>query len=110
MDKLEEEIIGRIKEMMDRRKVNQSELAKELGVHQYDVSRMLNGKPFPSISQLKLIANYLDCDMYYLIGVQEETHRELTPEARKVALQYIAANETIKTIVDRILDTDKLVI
>ena len=33
MDKIEEEIAGRIKEMMDKRKVNQSELARELGVH-----------------------------------------------------------------------------
>ena len=109
MDKLEEEIVSRIKEMMDRRGVNQSELAKELGVHQYDVSRMLNGKPFPSISQLKLIANYLDSDLYYLIGIQEESHRELTPSARKVALQYITAPEPIKVVVDRILETDKLI-
>ena len=109
MDKLEEEIVGRIKEMMDRRGVNQSELAKELGLHQYDVSRMLNGKPFPSISELKVIANYLDSDMYYLIGVEEESHRELTPAARKVASQYITADPTVKVIVDRILETDKLV-
>ena len=109
MDKLEEEIVSRIKEMMVRRGVNQSELAKELGVHQYDVSRMLNGKPFPSISQLKLIANYLDSDLYYLIGIQEESHRELTPSARKVALQYITAPEPIKVVVDRILETDKLI-
>ncbi len=108
MDKLEEEIVGRIKEMMDRRGVNQSELAKELGLHQYDVSRMLNGKPFPSISQLKIIANYLDSNLYYLIGVQEESHRELTPSARKVAIQYITAPEPIKVVVDRILETDKL--
>ena len=94
--------------MMDRRGVNQSELAKELGLHQYDVSRMLNGKPFPSISQLKVIANYLDSDLYYLIGIQEESHRELTPSARKVALQYITAPEPIKVVVDRILETDKL--
>jgi len=109
MDKLEEEIVSRIKEMMVRRGVNQSELAKELGVHQYDVSRMLYGKPFPSISQLKLIANYLDSDLYYLIGIQEESHRELTPSARKVALQYITAPEPIKVVVDRILETDKLI-
>ena len=73
MDKIEEEISGRIKEMMDRRKVTQSDLASELGVHQYDISRMLNGKPFPSISQLTMIANFLDCSLYYLIGIQEES-------------------------------------
>ncbi len=108
MDKIEEEIAGRIKEMMDKRKVNQSELARELGVHQYDISRMLNGKPFPSISQLTMIANYLDCSLYYLIGIQEESYRELSPETRKIADAYQSANETIKAVVDLVLTNKQI--
>lgn len=104
MDKIEEEISLRIKEMMDKRNVNQSQLAVELGVHQYDVSRMLNGKPFPSISQLKIIASFLDCSLYYLIGIQEESYRELTPDSRKVAKAYSSADKTLKAIINRILD------
>lgn len=108
MDKIEEEIAGRIKEMMDKRKVNQSELAREIGVHQYDISRMLNGKPFPSISQLTMIANYLDCSLYYLIGIQEESYRELSPETRKIADAYQTANETIKSVVDLVLTNKQI--
>ncbi|MCQ2801583.1 MAG: helix-turn-helix transcriptional regulator [Bacilli bacterium] len=108
MDKIEEEIAGRIKEMMDKRKVNQSELARELGVHQYDISRMLNGKPFPSISQLTMIANYLDCSLYYLIGIQQESYRELSPETRKIADAYQSANETIKAVVDLVLTNKQI--
>lgn len=104
MDKIEEEISGRIKEMMDRRKVTQSDLASELGVHQYDISRMLNGKPFPSISQLTMIANFLDCSLYYLIGIQEESYRELSKDAGKVAKAYTAADEIMKAVVKRVLD------
>lgn len=104
MDKIEEEISLRIKEMMSKRGVNQSDLAKELGVHQYDISRMLNGKPFPSIPQLKVIANYLDCSLYYLIGIQEESYRELSKEAAKVARAYSAADDVMKAVVNRVLD------
>ena len=104
MDKLEEEISQRIKDMMDIRKVKQSDLAKELGLHQYDISRMLNGKPFPSISQLKIIANYLDCSLYYLIGIQEESYRELSPDTAKVANAYRSSSEVLQQIVKRVLD------
>lgn len=109
MDKLEEEISERIKEMMEKRKVTQSDLASELGVHQYDISRMLNGKPFPSISQLKLIANFLDCSLYYLIGVQEESYRELSKETAKMAKAYETANDAVKTVVNLVLSNKNLI-
>lgn len=107
MGKIEVEIASRIKEMMARRNINQTNLAKELGVHQYDISRMLNGKPFPTIEQLIIIAKYLDCSLYYLIGEQEESYRELSPKVRLIANKYSSANETIQNVVDLILINSK---
>lgn len=104
MTHLEEEICNRIKKMMKDRKINQSSLAIELGVHQYDVSRLLNGKPFPSIDQLVKIAEVLDCSLYYLLGIQEQSYRELNPDAAKVASAYSQASEPIQEIIKRVLD------
>ena len=92
---------------MSNRNVTQAELAKALGIKQYGVSRLLAGKPFPSVGQLILIAERLDVSLYYLLGVQEESYRELSPEAAKVADAYQAANKTIKAVIQRVLEIEE---
>ena len=104
MTALESEIAERIKKLMKEHKVTQQVLAESLNIKQYDVSRMLNGKPFPSIDQLETISNFFDVSLYYLLGVHEESYRELTPDTRKVAAAYSDADDTIKAVVKRILN------
>lgn len=104
MSALEFEIINRIKYLMKERKISQEKLGELLHIHQYDVSRLLNGKPFPSIDQLNAIANFFDVSLYYLIGVHEESYRELSKDTREVAAAYSRANDTIKVVVKRVLD------
>ena len=100
---LEKNILDRIKQSMKIRGVNQSDLAQCLGVKQYSVSRMLSGAPFPSIQQLIIIAEKLDVSLYYLVGVQEESYRELSSRAKNVADAFEHSNETIKSVIELIL-------
>ena len=103
MNEFEAGVVGRIKASMKTRGLTQEELAKSIGVKQYTVSRMLSGSPFPTVEQLALIANALDVSLYYLIGIQEESYRELSTETRKVADAYQFADPMVKEIIKRLL-------
>ena len=103
MNEFEAGVVRRIKESMKTRGLTQEELAKSIGVKQYTVSRMLRGSPFPTVEQLALIANALDVSLYYLIGIQEESYRELSTETRKVADAYQFADPMVKEIIKRLL-------
>ena len=103
MTELENIIVSRIRSAMKTRGLTQEDLAKAVGVKQYSISRMLSGSPFPTLEQLVLIAQALDVSLYYLIGVQEESYRELDPETRKVADAYQAADPAVQDIIKRIL-------
>lgn len=107
MTKIEQEIIDRIKDQMKIKDFNQEKLANCLGTKQYNISRMLDGKPFPSIDQLFLIASNLDCSIQYLLGLKEETYTELSPQMAKVAHAYLMSEEPIKVVIDRILNIEK---
>lgn len=104
MTNTEKEIIERIKNQMKMKGFTQERLGRCLGLRQYNVSRMLEGKPFPSIDQLLLIAANLDCSIQYLLGLREETYTELSKEAAKVAHAYTASDDVIKSLVDRVLN------
>lgn len=104
MTNTEKEIIDRIKDQMKMKSFTQEKLAHCLGIKQYNVSRMLEGKPFPSFDQLILIAANLDCSIQYLLGLKEETYTELSEDVAKVAHAYSASNDTIKVLIKKILD------
>ena len=103
MTEFESTILQRIKSSMKARRLTQNDLAASLGVKQYTVSRMLSGAPFPSISQIVKIAEKLDVSVYYLIGIQEESYRELTPAAAKVADAYTTSDPVLQAVVERVL-------
>ena len=103
MTEWENAVVERIKKSMKTRGMTQQNLAEAIGVKQYSVSRMLIGLPFPGLEQLKRIADVLDVSLYYLLGVRDESYRELSPEAAKIADAYQSADPVIKTVVERIL-------
>ena len=103
MTEFEFSIAERIRQSMKARGITQQDLADSLGLKQYSISRMLSGAPFFNVEQLCAIAKKLDVSVYYLLGVQEESYRELSSDARKVADAYANADETVKTIICRIL-------
>ena len=106
MSKYEQEIIDRIKAQMKMKSFTQEKLAKCLGMKQYAVSRMLDGKPFPSLDQLNIIAVNLDCSMQFLLGLREETYTELSADAAKVAHAYANSEDIIKTLIKRVLEIE----
>ena len=106
MDQLETSVLERIKSLMKSRGVTQNQLAEALGMKQYGVSRLLQGTPFPSLGRLKEIAEILDVSLYYLIGVQEPSYRELSPETAKIADAYQQADPAIQAVIKRVLMVD----
>lgn len=104
MTKNESEIIARIKYQMKMKGFTQEKLAKCLGTNQSNISRMLDGKPFPSVDQIFIIATNLDCSVQYLLGLQEESFTELSKECAEIAHAYFTSNDTIKTLVRRIFN------
>ena len=84
--------------------MSQEQLGNEIGEKQYYISRMLQGKPFPSIDQLIAISKALDCSLYYLIGIQEESYRELSKQNKEFIELFSTADETVKTIILGILN------
>lgn len=104
MSKIENEITDRIKSQMRMKGFTQEKLAHCLGLKQYNISRMLEGKPFPSIDQLFIIAANLDCSLQYLLGLKDETYTELSKEAAKVAHAYVDSDDVIKALVKRVLN------
>lgn len=104
MDKLETEILSKIKCAMKEKKVTQDALAKQLDIPQYQISRYLNGRPFPPMQFLVDISQILDISLYYLFGIETESYRELSPKKVKLVEAYNDANKAIKVIIDKILD------
>lgn len=104
MTKTELEIIDRIKSQMKMKGFTQERLAQCLGTKQSNVSRMLDGKPFPSIDQLFIIAANLDCSVQYLLGLKEETYTELSKDCAEIAHAYFMSEDNIKALVRRIFN------
>ena len=104
MTNTEKEIIDRIKDQMKMKEFTQEKLAHCLGLKQYNISRMLEGKPFPSIDQLILIAANLNCSIQYLLGLKDESYTELSEDVAKVSYAYAASNETVKILIKKLLD------
>lgn len=104
MDNLEIEILRKIKRVMKEKNVTQESLARQLDIPQYQVSRYLNGKPFPPMQVLVDITQILDISLYYLFGIEGESYRELSTKKVKLVEAYNDANKAIKVIIDKILD------
>lgn len=107
MSNAEKDIIDRIKHQMKMKGFTQDKLANCLGVKQYNVSRMLDGKPFPTIDQLNIICANLGCSMQYILGLKDETYTDLSPEAAKVAHAYVSSQDVIKILVKRVLNIEE---
>lgn len=61
-------LIGkRIKNNRSRKKITQEQLANDLSLSTFYISKIENGKCTPTLETLALIANYLEMDLSYLI-------------------------------------------
>lgn len=62
----------RFKEILENEQINQSKMAKEIGICKQCISDFKSGKSVPSIYTLRLICKYLDVSSDYLLGIQDE--------------------------------------
>ena len=79
-------------------------LAKRMGLPQYRLNRLLNGHPFPRLSELQRFGETLNLSLPYLLGISEKGQSDLTPRQREVLSRYQAIDTGTRLIVDKILD------
>lgn len=61
-------LIGkRIKQARSHRKITQEQIAGDLSLSTFYISKIENGKCAPTLETLALISNYLEMDLSYLI-------------------------------------------
>lgn len=61
-------LIGkRIKQIRNNKKITQEQIAGDLSLSTFYISKIENGKCTPTLETLALIANYLEMDLSYLI-------------------------------------------
>ena len=62
------QVASRIKELMKENNLNQVGLAEKIGLKQNTISAWLLGKKEPSIRSLRLLADYFNTDIDYIVG------------------------------------------
>lgn len=91
-------LIGkRIKQARNHRKITQEQIAGDLSLSTFYISKIENGKCTPTLETLALIANYLEMDLSYLItgtSKLEDTYyinklSQITSRASKKQLDLI---------------------
>ena len=78
------------------RDMTQDELADALGLTKQAVSHYERGTRFPQPDRLKLISDFFNVDMDYLIGRTTEATRPLTEEEHRLLNAYRASSPEIK--------------
>lgn len=101
----------RLTQLRKKKHMNQAELAAELHVNQNTISRWERGDREPSIDQLKMIANYFNVSVSFLLGETNNpglapardisTHAldlfaELSPESQSIVEKYILHLKTLE--------------
>ncbi len=62
----------RLKELRKEKNVTQTDISKILNVSKMAVSHWEKGNSEPSIEQLKILANYFDVSVDYLVGFSNQ--------------------------------------
>ena len=62
----------RLKELRKEKNVTQTDISKILNVSKMAVSHWEKGNSEPSIEQLKILANYFDVSVVYLVGFSNQ--------------------------------------
>lgn len=71
-----------LRKLMDERKLSNSKLAREVGVHTSTVSNWLDGKEVKA-ENLTALCTYFGCSLDYLAGKVEEAKKAPTPKSER---------------------------
>ena len=93
-------IIQRILFLQDIKKINSRELAKNAGITEVQISRILSGKSVPKITVLQKIAEALDTTVSFLVGESDLPEKKFEEE-----FVYLLG-ERYKSIVIKAIDKE----
>lgn len=102
-----------IKRLMEKKKVNATEICEELDFKHNTFSDWVNGKSYPRIDKIEKMANYFGVNKSELV---EEMHFFLpdadfevesttySKEALKLYSKYLSADKKTRNIIDQLLE------
>ena len=97
------EVMARnIKRYMDKNGVNATELCKALDIKQNTFSDWVNGKSYPRIDKIELMANYFNISKAFL--VEDICDLEIiTDDEKKMIIEYRNADKVTQDAIKRLL-------
>ena len=99
----------RLKNLRSEAKINQTDLARALGVTQGTIGNWETGKRIPDAETLKEVANYFNVSVDYLIGndTKEESQAYFDDPKIKMLARNLSqiSDEDRKTVIDAIEGT-----
>ena len=95
-----------IKRYMDKNGVNATELCKALNIKQNTFSDWVNGKSYPRIDKIELMANYFNVSKAFL--VEDISDLEIiTDDEKKMIIEYRNADKVTQDAIKRLLAYSK---
>ena len=94
------DFLSRLNSLLKERSINITDLANMTGLPRSTISSYINRKSNPSIIQLKLLADYFNVSIDYLVGREDDfgnvtvarAGAELTPEEQALLANYRKLN------------------
>lgn len=96
-----EVMAANLKKYMDRKGVNAAEVCSALGFKPNTFSNWINAKIYPRIDKIQLLAEYFGISKAAL--VEGADNMTLSSKEQSLILNYREADETTRSIVDKIL-------
>ena len=74
------DLADKVRLMRKAQKLNQTQLARRVGVAQAYISEIEKGKKTPSVDVLEKLCDALDCSADYLLGITQSKHFKILKE------------------------------
>ena len=92
-DEMRKKFKTNLKKIMALRGKNQSDIVKALNFKQSTVSDWLNGKKYPRMDKVQMLANYLNVDIIELVDNQSNDSITFTNTEKALIKNYRQLNE-----------------
>lgn len=92
-DEMRKKFKTNLKKIMALKGKNQSDIVKALNFKQSTVSDWLNGKKYPRMDKVQMIANYLNVDIIELVDNQSNDSITFTNTEKALIKNYRQLNE-----------------
>ena len=88
-----------LRALREERRISQQGLAEQIGTNQQNIHRYEHGFYEPDISTLKLLANFFDTSIDYLVGNTDIRHRIEPVEKHELNVDEAALIEKYRSLV-----------